>query len=60
MNATRREPKGRVYVLRLEGKLDVAGAHVRTLKFLLKHLWRAHGLRCIEAREESGEKERSP
>jgi hypothetical protein len=60
MNTTRREPKDRVYVLRLEGKPDAAGAHVRTLKLLLKHLWRVHGLRCIEAREGSGEKERSP
>jgi hypothetical protein len=55
----RREPERRRYLLRLECKGDV-GTHVRALRWLLQTLLRAHGPRCVEAREENdGQQERS-
>jgi hypothetical protein len=57
MNATRRKPKGRVYILKLEGRPDADSAHVRTLRFLLKYLLRRRGLVCVDAREETDEQE---
>jgi len=53
---TPREPR-RVFVLRLEGRADNENAHVRTLKFILKHLLRARSLKCIDAREIHAEEE---
>jgi hypothetical protein len=43
--------------LKLEGRQNADGTHVRTLRFLLKYLLRRRGLVCIEAREETGGQE---
>jgi hypothetical protein len=45
------------YLVTLEGDRRPAGdtAHAHALRFLLKHLLRSRGLRCIDAREISNE-----
>jgi hypothetical protein len=44
-------PRKSRFLLVLEGARENETAHLHTLRFLLKHLLRARGLRCIEARE---------
>jgi hypothetical protein len=39
-----------IFILRLEGK---PGTGIRALRWLLKRLLRQHGLRCLDAHEES-------
>jgi hypothetical protein len=54
------EPKRRVFYLsRLAGRRADANAHLRVLRAALKHLWRVHHLRCIEAKEVDGQEEGS-
>jgi hypothetical protein len=54
------EPERRVlYLIRLAGRRADANAYLRVLRAALKHLWRVHHLRCIEAKEVDGQEERS-
>ena len=49
---TRPEPRP-VFALKIEGR---PGTAIRSLRWMLKILLRRHGLKCIDAREDRGQR----
>jgi hypothetical protein len=54
---THREPPKKVFALRLVHKDDSGNARYHALRAILKTLLRAHGFRCVDARELDEEQE---